>query len=202
MAKEKREEFDLLIKVLKDLKDFQPYLVLVGGWVPYLYNRYVWKKTGPDPVLTTDIDFGLRNLAFKGKETIARRVMEKKYKEHHVELGKDFPFVPIVHRKGRQADIEFICDPKTPESVKKKLVGTEILIDPLPFTGILLEKTIPLKIEGVKINIPAPLRFAFQKFLTFPERTDPAKKGKDLLMPITCFDLTRSRRGSQQDSRN
>ena len=43
MSKEFPEE-KLLVKVIDDLADFLPYLVLVGGWVPYIYARYIWKN--------------------------------------------------------------------------------------------------------------------------------------------------------------
>jgi len=49
----------LLVKVINDLADFLPYLVLVGGWVPYIYAKYVWKNVPNLTVTTTDIDFGV-----------------------------------------------------------------------------------------------------------------------------------------------
>jgi hypothetical protein len=121
LAKPNSSDFDLLIKVVKDLEDFLPHLVLVGGWVPFLYVRFLWEETTQDPLMTMDIDFGLRNMAFKGKETIAQRVIKKNYGEHHLEIGKDVPFVPIVQsKKGARADVEFISDENTPEDVRRK----------------------------------------------------------------------------------
>ena len=59
----------LLIKVIDDLVDFLPYLVLVGGWVPYIYARYIWKNVPNLAVTTSDIDFGVGVLGF---DTLAR----------------------------------------------------------------------------------------------------------------------------------
>jgi len=42
----------LLIKVIDDLAAFLPYLVLVGGWVPYVYAKYIWKNV-PHLAVTT-----------------------------------------------------------------------------------------------------------------------------------------------------
>ena len=64
----------LLIKVLDDLADFLPYLVLVGGWVPFIYAKHIWPYRGnggipgsaptqrhyiPAVLTTTDVDFGV-----------------------------------------------------------------------------------------------------------------------------------------------
>ena len=44
MSKKFQSNSNLLIKVINDLSDFMPYLVIVGGWVPYIYAKYVWKN--------------------------------------------------------------------------------------------------------------------------------------------------------------
>ena len=49
-----------LFKVLEDLRDYLPYLVLIGGWVPYIYRNYLWKGEVDKPYLTADIDIGIR----------------------------------------------------------------------------------------------------------------------------------------------
>jgi serine/threonine protein phosphatase 1 len=51
----------LLIKVIGDLADFLPYFVLVGGWIPYIYAKYIWKDVPSMAVTTGDIDFGVGN---------------------------------------------------------------------------------------------------------------------------------------------
>lgn len=54
----------LLIKVTDDLSDFLPYLILVGGWVPYIYAKYIWKNVSNLAIITSDIDFGICNKDF------------------------------------------------------------------------------------------------------------------------------------------
>lgn len=80
---EKPKELELLLKVLDDLRDFMPYLVLVGGWVPYLYARYFWKGIRHEPLTTVDIDFGFKDAPEPKAETIADRVKKMDYGEHH-----------------------------------------------------------------------------------------------------------------------
>ncbi len=55
----------LLIKVLDDLADFLPYLVLVGGWVPYIYAKHIWKNVPTLAVTTVDIDLGVGYKEFR-----------------------------------------------------------------------------------------------------------------------------------------
>lgn len=49
----------IFFKVLGDLKEYLDELTLVGGWLPYVYTKYVWGNLAIKPVITTDIDFGL-----------------------------------------------------------------------------------------------------------------------------------------------
>ena len=42
-----------LLKVIDDLAPFLDSLVLVGGWVPFLYRNYLWKEEIEKPVYTT-----------------------------------------------------------------------------------------------------------------------------------------------------
>lgn len=170
-----------MVKVLRDLENFLPYLVLVGGWVPLLYSRYLW-RIKQEPLTTVDIDFGFEEVTYKGKQTIADQVTKKKYGEHHVEMGRDIPFVPIVklEDKGLKADVEFITGPQTSSSIKERLVGREILVNTIQDFDILFERTLKLNIEGFSITIPQPDIYAFHKLLTFDQRTKPDKKSKDL----------------------
>jgi len=46
-------------KVLGDLKEYLDDLTLVGGWLSYVYAKYVWGNLAIKPVTTADIDFGL-----------------------------------------------------------------------------------------------------------------------------------------------
>lgn len=48
----------IFFKVLKDLKDYLEDLTLVGGWIPYIYSKFLWGNLTVKPVTTADIDFG------------------------------------------------------------------------------------------------------------------------------------------------
>jgi len=49
----------VFFNVLEDISDYLPDLTLVGGWMPYIYSNFLWKKTVKNPVTTVDIDFGV-----------------------------------------------------------------------------------------------------------------------------------------------
>jgi hypothetical protein len=49
----------LFFEVLDDLKDYLDDLVIVGGWLAYLYSKFLWENVSIEPITTVDIDFGL-----------------------------------------------------------------------------------------------------------------------------------------------
>lgn len=180
MANEEKQ-VELFEKVLHDLKDFLPYLVLVGGWVPFLYSQCVW-KIRYKPVVTADIDFGFQDIPYKGKTTIASKIKQQNYGEHHVDMGRMVPFVPIARLgKGNiKADVEFITSPETSDEVKEKLVGREIKINTIEDFEILLQSPALIKVKGLSVQVPNTAIFTLHKFLTFAARGKAEKRLKDL----------------------
>lgn len=172
----------LLIKVTDDLADFLPYLVLVGGWVPYIYARYIWKIVPNMAVTTGDIDFGVGAQDFSGKDTVASRVQKLGYGERHVSMDRPFPFVPVVKNAAGdlKAEVEFITDPKIPRKLVNKIVGQEIKINEIQHFSLLLDYIITVKMNGKSIRIPTESMFAFHKLLTFVDRENKEKLRKDL----------------------
>jgi len=172
----------LLIKVTDDLADFLPYLVLVGGWVPYIYARYIWKNVPNMAVTTGDIDFGVGAQDFDGKDTIASRVQKLGYGERHVSMDRPFPFVPVVKNAAGdlKAEVEFITDPKVPRKLVNKIVGQEIKINEIQHFSLLLGSIITVKMNGKSIRIPTESMFAFHKLLTFVDCENKEKLRKDL----------------------
>ena len=172
----------LLIKVIDDLVDFLPYLVLVGGWVPYIYARYIWKNVPNLAVTTSDIDFGVGVLGFDGKDTVASRVQKLGYGERHVSMDRMIPFVPIVKDTvgDLKAEVEFITDPKVPRAFVNKIIGPEIKINEIEHFSLLLESVITAKMDEREIQIPTESMFTFHKLLTFVERQNREKLKKDL----------------------
>ena len=172
----------LLFKVIDDLADFLPYLVLVGGWVPYIYAKYIWENMPNLAVTTSDIDFGVGIQGFEGKETIASCVQRLGYGERHVSMDRMIPFVPIVKDivGGLKAEVEFITDPKVSRKLVNRIVGREIKINEIEHFSLLLESVITAKIDKREMQIPTESMFVFHKLLTFVQRQDREKLKKDI----------------------
>lgn len=186
----------LLIKVINDLADFLPYLVLVGGWVPYIYAKYIWpyRLDGDSPdsvsalcdfipvITTTDVDFGISVTAYSGKESIAEHIRKLGYGERHVSMDRIIPFVPVVKDEAGEmkAEVEFISDPESPKRIVNKIVGREIKVNEIRNFNLLIDSTITVSMYGQNVQIPAEAKFAFHKLLTFVDRQNDEKLKKDL----------------------
>jgi len=174
-------------KVLQDLRNYLPYLVVVGGWVPYLYRNYLWKGEVDKPYLTADIDIGIRTKIENFQQTsIYKRFTELQYSERHLSLGKAYPVVPEVKltEDAVPIPVEFISGKDVSEDCLRKVVGSEILVNKLEYFEIILEDTVKIKTEAktssLEIFIPSPENYIFHKLLTFSLRPDQTKMRKDL----------------------
>jgi len=184
---------ELLIKVINDLSDFLSYLVLVGGWIPYLYAKYIWtgrlehknfkgSVTGSFPLTTTDMDFGVMVTPYSGNESIADRIGKLGYGEHHESMDRPFPFVPVVKGRGKdeKAEVEFITVQNPPKILVEKLVGKEIKLNTVSHFHLLLESPVTVKLFSHELQLPAEATFIFHKLLTFADRENKEKLRKDL----------------------
>lgn len=111
----------IFFNVLDDLKDFQNDLTLVGGWLPYIYTHFLWKNFPPEPVTTTDIDFGF-GIYFDSTRlrTIFESLSSLDYKERHIEFGKIYP---VVLYKNGKIRLDFIASLDVQDEIIDKLVG-------------------------------------------------------------------------------
>lgn len=174
-------------KVLEDLRDYLPYLIIIGGWVPYIYRNYLWKGEVDKPYLTADIDIGIRmKIENFQQDSIYKKLTKLQYSQRHLRIGKASPVVPEVKltKDTVPIPVEFVCRKDVSEDYLRKLVGSQILVNKLEYFDIILENVIKTKIEEkvalMKIFIPSPKSYVFHKLLTFPLRPDHVKMRKDL----------------------
>lgn len=174
-------------KVLEDLRDYLPYLVIIGGWVPYLYRNYLWKGDVDKPYLTTDIDIGVRTRIEQFQQiSIYKKFAELQYSERHLSLGKAYPVVPEVKltENAIPIPVEFISGKDVSEDYLKRVIGSEILVNKLEYFEIISENVMKIEIKGktssINVFIPCPENYVFHKLLTFPLRGDQTKMRKDL----------------------
>ena len=176
----------ILFDVLKDLKEYLNDLVLVGGWLPYVYIKHVWKNVSIQPVTTVDIDFGLKKpLLEKHSKTIFQTLSDLTYSERHVKLGKLYP---VVMYKEKKIPIDFICSHDLPDSVIERVLGRQIIISRVDGFDFLVKNLEPIRLglslkkqrHTYVVNCPKPSAFIYHKAMTFDTRETVQKRAKDL----------------------
>lgn len=169
-------------QVLGDLYDYLPALTLVGGWVPFIYARHVWKTETAHLVTTVDIDFGLTGQApASSKETIFETLSKLDYREHHLDLGRLWP---VVLYKDGKIPVEFLADSTMETKAIAAILGSQLHVNKLEGLGFLMENRIGVHLRvGSRIHTlycPRPSTFLAHKLATFTERENDLKKAKDL----------------------
>jgi len=171
-----------LFGVLDDLSEYLPDLTLVGGWVPYIYAKFLWRSAGTTPIFTSDVDLGLTAQGARThKKTIFETLSSLEYAERHLKIGK---LHPVVFYRKNKTRLDFIAPADTKNITVNQLLGREISLNRLEDFDFLLNNVmeIPLKRGGrnYTLRCPRPGAFALHKCATFVEREDRQKMGKDL----------------------
>lgn len=179
MSLEKTE--NVFFGVIEDIRDYHPDLTLVGGWIPFVYSRYLWKTAVKTQVTTVDIDFGV-DQAISGDypRTIFQTLTSLNYRERHMAMDRMFP---VVLYKGN-VPVEFITYPDVDIKAIEKMVGRQIHVNKIDRFDFLLKNRIPIVVGAGKrkyrIYCPSPSAFLYHKGATFIERENNEKKAKDL----------------------
>lgn len=182
------KEFEkAFLKILIDIKLYLHHFVIVGGWVPYIYSKYLWKNLSVLPVSTLDIDIGVREVKPPWKnKTLFSKIEQLKYKLEPVYNKESLPLVPVFidKKKGFEMKIEFITSFYVSDDAINRFLGREIAIHRIDEFDWLLNQVIELKIifqgQIIKPNVPQPHIYLFHKGLTFLMREDDIKQAKDL----------------------
>ena len=177
-----------LFRVLKVLSPYLDEIVVVGGWVPFLYDRY-GQMPSPHPLpRTIDIDVAVpRHIKRHGRPTIDELLLQAGYQARV--SSSDIPAV-MYELDSPAAEIEFL----TPEIGKpgKVVVGVQrgLNAQALRYLQILLENTRKTEIKDttggsiidLAVNVPSPGAFVYQKGLTLSRGShrSPDKVSKDL----------------------
>lgn len=196
-----------LLSLLNAIKVLIPYLdeiVIVGGWVPFLYHRYS-QMPSPHPLLRTmDIDVVVpRHVEEHGRPTIDELLSRAGYQARISSLD-----VPVVKYELASPDtkIEFL----TPEIGRpgKAAIAVQrgLTAQALRYLQILLENTKKIEINdtidgsdiSLVVAVPSPGAFIYQKGLTLSpsSRRSSTKVDKDLYYIFNFVDSSRELRDS------
>jgi len=170
--------------VLNDLEEYLENLTLVGGWIPYIYSHYLWKKKSIKIITTVDIDFGFGDIqGAKKRKTIFDKLSTLDYSERHLEIGKMYPVV--LYKEGK-IPVEFITYPEISRNAIDNLIGRQININKVNRFDFLLNHRCKVNISDdrrkakYEVYCPRPSAFLYHKGATFLDREDELKRAKDL----------------------
>ena len=160
-------------------------LIIVGGWCPYLYAQYVWKRTIPFPK-TQDIDFAVRSMnPDRFSEPVYAKLIKANLVPKKIDIDDDnrtqFNYV-----EGKfSVPIEFITSPKVlPKGQIPRMVPYVACdsVDEVAFALKMppLRQEIEYKGDVLNVQITSPSAFIVVKGLLIEHRTDGKKIDKDL----------------------
>jgi hypothetical protein len=178
------EQVNRLIKVLRDLEQYKENIVLVGGWLPYMYITYVWNLEEDTFVIkTTDIDLAVGERHKPVSPLILESLMKSPYYiTEPVYADEEIPFdISVLYGKENKSRmrIDFLshefCNPA---DVQKKLLGTGVNIIPMETVDFMLKKShwleinIPAEDKNIQCHILKPSAYLFIKGLSFAIRSN------------------------------
>lgn len=181
---DKTEVEDIFFRVLDDLNEYLSDLTLVGGWLSYVYARFLWNNLNVNPVTTVDVDFGIsKNKPKIYQKTIFQILSNLDYTERHVNMDRMYPVILFKEGKVR---IDFISPLDISNDVVEQLVGVQMSVSRLGDFEFVLQHRMLLDLKDSKnkksysIFCPKPAAFVYHKSATFVEREDELKQAKDL----------------------
>ena len=164
----------IFFEVLEDLKDYHDDLTLVGGWLSYVYSRFLWNNLRVNPVTTADIDFGIGGGEQKVySKTIFQILSNLDYTERHPKMDRMYPVV--LYKEGT-VRIDFITFPEMNEETIEKFVGSQININRIEKFEFILKNRIKVEVKDKKrkksyvFNCPRPSAYVYHKLATFVSR--------------------------------
>lgn len=150
-------------------------LVLVGSWCLHFYRNYFAGMRYTPAIRTRDIDFLVPvPLRIKNKVDVEELLRDEGFvvtfsggsgymKLMHPELIVEF----LVSEKGKGSDRPY------------PLPQLSINAQPLRFLDYLLQNTIRIEAEGIKVNVPHPAAFGLHKLIISSRRKNEEKFLKD-----------------------
>ena len=191
----KREFFE----TLSILEDYLSDIVVAGGWAPLIYYHYLLSDKTREPLRTTDIDIVVpENLKKRKNKTVDAILTEAGFKT----CFKSLHTPPVISYEGTmgefEVEIEFLTHLRGAGKNQVAMVQKGLHAQQLRFIIVLLDNSINIEIDDFKlkgnrllrIRVPSPGAYVFQKGLSFIRRVKPVKKAKDLYY---IFDLLSNR---------
>ncbi len=179
-----------LLNTLWILRDYLSEIVVGGGWVPFLYYRYLIENSDRETIFTRDIDLLVKSqVPVIGSQTIDKLLGAAGLKT--VFKSRDTP--PLIHYEGEidgvAVEIEFLTDQPGSSSDLVRKVQPDLYAEALRFISLVVDNTVELTIShrafgeaGAQliVKVPTPAAYIFHKGLIYRRRKDQRKGDKDL----------------------
>jgi len=172
-----KNQYDLCIEILRrlDKVGVLENLILIGSWCLPFYKEYFKSTTYGFTLRTRDMDFlVIPNKKFKAKVDLPELfqdlgfVVGFKGQEGYITLDHpDLAIEFLVPEKGRGSDKPF------------KLPALGINAQQLRYIQLLSQDVIKIEKEGISVNLPNPVLFAFHKLIVASLRSKKDKAEKD-----------------------
>ena len=173
------------LDTLLAIEDRLDKIIIVGGWCPYLYAKYLWRKKIPNIPTTTDIDLGvLETGSRKFDQTIYDKLSEAGLAVERIYEDEPEPIEFVYKKREIEMKVEFITSFETSDDTLNRFLGRRLACNRIEAFEILLEDPARINInhsgENLLLNIPKPETFLYHKGITFVMRSYEAKRDKDL----------------------
>jgi len=158
-------------------------MVLIGSWSIYFYKYYFASETYSTFIRTKDIDFLIPLPLRFTKELDVFKLVEdigfiEQYKGSKGYIKLEHPDLTIeflVPEKGRGTDKPYL------------IPQLAINAQPLRFLDFLLDNTISVNADGLRIRLPHPAAYALHKFIIFKRRRKVDKHDRDIEGALRVF---------------
>ena len=174
-----------LLSTLSAIGDGIDKIMIVGGWCPYLYAKYLWNREIPNIPTTTDMDLGvLETGALKFERTIYDKLSAAGLAVETIYDQEPEPIEFIYKKQELEMKVEFITSFETTDDTLNRFLGSQLACNRIEAFEILLEGytgiNLPHSGKNLRLNIPRPETFLYHKGITFVMRSGNAKRDKDL----------------------
>lgn len=184
MSENTRTEKGLLGALLA-LDGYLDKIVVVGGWCPYFYARYLWRRRVPNIPSTMDVDLGVQETgAEKYEITVFDKLTKSGLSMERIYEKEAAPVEFIYRARELALKLEFITSFETSDDTLNRFLGRALACNRIEAFELLLDRPVTLKIahggKKLSVQIPRPEAFAFHKGISFVMRPEADKSAKDL----------------------
>jgi len=174
-----------VLDTIAAIEDGLDKIMIVGGWCPYLYAKYLWRKEIPNIPTTTDIDLGvLETGSLRFDRTIYDKLLTAGLTVERIYDEEPLPIEFVYKKEELEMKVEFITSFQTTDDTLNRFLGSPLACNRIDAFEILFENpaVISMKHSGknLHLNIPRPETFLYHKGITFVMRSYKPKRDKDL----------------------